>query len=65
MSVEPHLHTDTENALGATCDGGGVHFRVFCANAEQIELCLFYQGASVRPTELHFRAEADRSGTHM
>ena len=27
--------------LGSTCDGKGVNFAIFSANAEKIELCLF------------------------
>src|SRR3954465_15581249 len=28
-------------AQGATCDGGGVNFSLFSANATKVELCLF------------------------
>ena len=27
--------------LGSTCDGNGVNFALFSANAEKVELCLF------------------------
>src|SRR5579872_1724225 len=30
-----------EIAFGATCDGSGVEFKLFSANAEKVELCLF------------------------
>jgi glycogen operon protein len=63
MSIEPHPHSDIEDALGAICDGGGVHFRVFSANAGLIELCLFDRGGKRQTDRIRLSRE-DRSIWH-
>src|SRR3979490_3334141 len=41
MTTKRRVSAGTPQSPGATCDGGGVNFSLFSANATKVELCLF------------------------
>jgi isoamylase len=41
MITKRRVSAGTPQSQGATCDGGGVNFSLFSANATKVELCLF------------------------